>query len=64
MEPNASLSWIALALTPGLASRLSAKPLCEFGAPEEVFRAPRPRLCGKVLERGAIFSASPRGNPA
>ena len=42
MELDASLSW--LALTPGLACRLSAALLDEFGSPEEVFRAPLPRL--------------------
>jgi DNA processing protein len=42
MEPDASLSW--LALTPGLASRLSARLLKECGSPEEVFRAPLPNL--------------------
>jgi DNA processing protein len=44
MELDASLSWLALALTPGLAARLSARLLKEFGSPEEVFRAPLPRL--------------------
>src|SRR6202790_1132739 len=44
MELDASLSWLALALTPGLASRLSARLLREFGSPEEVFRAPLGRL--------------------
>ena len=44
MELDASLSWLALALTPGLASRLSARLLKEFGSPEEVFRAPLRRL--------------------
>src|SRR5713101_1305619 len=44
MELDASLSWLAPALTPGLASRLSARLLREFGSPEEVFRAPLPRL--------------------
>ena len=44
MELDASLSWLALALTPGLASRLSARLLREFGSPEEVFRAPLTRL--------------------
>ena len=44
MELDASLFWLALALTPGLASRLSARLLREFGSPEEVFRAPLPRL--------------------
>src|SRR5437588_5832658 len=44
MELDSSLSWLALALTPGLASRLSARLLREFGSPEEVFRAPLTRL--------------------
>jgi DNA processing protein len=44
MELDTSLSWLALALTPGLASRLSARLLREFGSPEEVFRAPLTRL--------------------
>src|SRR5579863_1348401 len=44
MELDVSLPWLALALTPGLASRLSARLLEEFGSPEEVFRAPLPRL--------------------
>jgi DNA processing protein len=44
MELDASLPWLALALTPGLASRLSARLLREFGSPEEVFRAPLPQL--------------------
>ena len=44
MELDASLSWLALALTPGLASRLSARVLRKFGSPEGVFRAPLPAL--------------------
>ena len=44
MELDASLSWLALSLTPGLAARLSARLLKEFGSPDEVFRAPLPRL--------------------
>ena len=44
MELDASLSWLALSLTPGLASRLSARLLREFGSPEEIFRASLPRL--------------------
>jgi DNA processing protein len=44
MELDASLPWLALALTPGLASRLSGRLLQEFGSPKEVFRAPLPRL--------------------
>jgi len=39
MQWDASLSWLALALTPGLASRLSARALKRFGSPEGVFRA-------------------------
>jgi len=44
MEPDASLSWLALALTPGLAARLSARLLKEFGSPDEVFRASLSKL--------------------
>jgi DNA processing protein len=44
MELDASLSWLALTLTPGIASRLTARLLREFGAPEDVFRAPLTRL--------------------
>lgn len=39
MEPEASLSWLALTLTPGIAARLTARLLREFGTPEAVFRA-------------------------
>jgi DNA processing protein len=39
MQLDASLSWLALALTPGLASRLSARVLKRFGSPDGVFRA-------------------------
>jgi DNA processing protein len=39
MELEASLSWLALTLTPGIAARLSARLLREFGSPEGVFRA-------------------------
>ena len=44
MQLDASLSWLALGLTPGLASRLSARVLREFGSPEGVFRASRAGL--------------------
>ena len=44
METDASLSWLALTLTPGLASRLSARLLKEFGSPDEIFRVTLPRL--------------------
>lgn len=39
MQLDASLSWLALGLTPGLASRLSARVLKRFDSPEGVFRA-------------------------
>jgi DNA processing protein len=39
MQLDCSLSWLALTLTPGLASRLSARVLRQFGSPEGVFRA-------------------------
>lgn len=39
MELDASLSWLALALTPGLASRLSARLLHKFGSPDRIFHA-------------------------
>jgi DNA processing protein len=39
MQVDASLSWLALGLTPGLASRLSARVLKRFDSPDGVFRA-------------------------
>src|SRR5277367_6496247 len=39
MELEASLPWLALTMTPGIAARLSARLLREFGSPEGVFRA-------------------------
>jgi DNA processing protein len=39
MELDASLSWLALALTPGLACRLCARLLKRFGSPDGIFRA-------------------------
>jgi len=38
MEPEASLSWLAMTMTPGIAARLSARLLREFRSPEGVFR--------------------------
>jgi hypothetical protein len=38
-RPTLSLSWLALTITPGIAARLSARLLNEFGTPENVFRA-------------------------
>lgn len=44
MGTDSALSWLALTLTPGLASRLSARLLKEYGSPGEVFRAPLAHL--------------------
>src|SRR5580693_3966580 len=44
MELDASLPWLALTMTQGIAARLSARLLDEFGSPDEVFRAPLPHL--------------------
>ena len=44
MQLDASLSWLAMTLTPGLASRLSARLLRRFESPEGVFRATLPQL--------------------
>jgi DNA processing protein len=44
MQLDASFSWLALALTPGLASRLSARVLRKFGSPDAVFRASLPEI--------------------
>ncbi|MDP9146368.1 MAG: DNA-processing protein DprA [Acidobacteriota bacterium] len=48
MELDASLSWLALALTPGLACRLSARLLRKFHSPDGIFRASLTELesCG------------------
>src|SRR5215470_15894906 len=46
MQLDSSLSWLALGLTPGLASRLSARVLRQFGSPEGVFRASKRDLEG------------------
>ena len=44
MQLDAAFSWLALALTPGLASRLSARVLRRFGSPDAVFRTSLPEL--------------------
>jgi len=44
MQLDASLSWLALGLTPGLASRLSARELRRFDSLDGVFRATLPDL--------------------
>jgi DNA processing protein len=43
---DSSLPWLALALTPGLASRLSARLLKPFDSPDAIFRAPLKDLEG------------------
>jgi DNA processing protein len=49
MELDASLPWLALALTPGLACRLSARLLRRFGSPAAVFQASLAQLEGCSL---------------
>src|SRR5260370_5671283 len=44
MQLDAYLSWLALGLSPGLASRLSARVLQRFDSPDGVFRATLPDL--------------------
>jgi DNA processing protein len=44
MQLDASLSWLALALTPGLGPRLCGRLLKQCGSPEGVFRASRSDL--------------------
>jgi predicted Rossmann fold nucleotide-binding protein DprA/Smf involved in DNA uptake len=39
MDLDASLYWLALGVTPGLAARLTARLLRQFGSPEAVFHA-------------------------
>jgi hypothetical protein len=54
MELDSSLSWLALALTLGLASRLSGRLLKEFGSPEEV-------VSGAFAPSGAVQVTGCRG---
>jgi DNA processing protein len=56
MELDSSLSWLALSLTPGLASRLSARLLRRFDSPEGVFRASLAELEGCNLP-GSVAQA-------
>ncbi len=39
MDLDASLSWLALRLTPGLGARLTGKLLRQFGSPDDIFHA-------------------------
>jgi len=67
MQSDASLSWLALALTPGLASRLSARVLRRFDSPDGVFRATLPDLeschlpaqVAKVIVKKESFKRAP-----
>src|ERR1700686_2759889 len=49
MELDASLSWLALALTPGLACRLCARLLRKIGPPDRIFHASLTELEGYSL---------------
>src|SRR5437870_5442175 len=53
MELDHSLHWLGLALAPGLASRLTAKLLRNFGSPEAVFGAWLTDLAACQLPRPA-----------
>jgi len=44
MQLDCSLPWLAMTLTPGLASRLSSRLLRRFESPEGIFRATLPQL--------------------
>ena len=44
MQLDSALPWLALCLTRGIAARLSARLLKQFGSPEDVFRAPLRQL--------------------
>jgi DNA processing protein len=62
MELERSLHWLALAVTPGLASRLTAKLLRAIGSPEAIFRASLTQLEACSLPPAvaqAVFSKAP-----
>lgn len=62
MELDASLYWLALAVTPGLGSRLSAKLLRTIGPPEAIFHASLTQLeaCGlPPAAAQSVFSQKP-----
>jgi hypothetical protein len=40
VQVDTALPWLALCLTRGIAARLSARLLKQFGSPESIFRAP------------------------
>jgi DNA processing protein len=44
VQLDSALPWLALCLTRGIAARLSARLLKQFGSPEDVFRAPLRQL--------------------
>jgi hypothetical protein len=54
MQLEASLSWLALGLTPGLASRLSARVLRRFESPDGVFHASLPDLYELLSEDQSV----------
>jgi predicted Rossmann fold nucleotide-binding protein DprA/Smf involved in DNA uptake len=59
MELDSSLSWLALALTPGLAPRLSARLLQRFNSPDAAFRAPLVRAeQPEAKQRNLLVAAS------
>jgi DNA processing protein len=65
MELERSFHWLALAVTPGLASRLTAKLLRAIGSPEAIFRASLTELEACHLPPAvaqAVFSKAPLKN--
>jgi DNA processing protein len=49
VQLDTALPWLTLCLTRGIAARLSARLLKQFGSPESIFRAPLPQLEGCEL---------------
>lgn len=62
MQPDPYLSWVALALTPGLGARLAGKLLRHFGSPEAIFRASLTELEAQNLS-AAVAQAIHSGEP-
>jgi DNA processing protein len=62
MEPDQYLGWLALALTPGLGSRMAGKLLGVFGSPDAIFHASLTALEGERLP-AAVAQAIHSGRP-
>ncbi len=67
MEADEYLEWLALALTPGLGSRMAGKLLREFGSPDAIFNASLTALEAQHLPAAvaqAIHSRRPLSDAA